>query len=331
MEELVMVWHLSSLDAILLALCLFFAAGIWGTYIIAIACEIAGRISKRIFLDKFAMQMARLGTLIHIAVWLALGAGAFLVFHDQPMLPESIRGNAPLLLGTLALGLIGTALLSIYFGTWKTLKKDKKTVHIILGLLGILCLKPLFWVPIIAIRAQAMNLDAAHSCILPAMGSLLWPLGAQWAFLSVSLSAVLGLGYLLLRRNRDDFGRDYYKYILPICAKWALFPILALIATCAWAYMLIAPKIVFGESLPLMTSLGIRGLSLLCAAMIWIIVIRSKTPLRLKGAILSSIILTLLFLFGTVNAIWEILGTYSGLFVPHTIIHDLLTTMGWLI
>ena len=327
-----MVWHLSSMDAMLLALCLFFVAGIWGTYIIAVVCEIASRISKRIFLDKFAMQMARLGTLTHCAVWLAVGCGAFLIFSDYPSLLKNMHGaNTPLLLGTIALGLVGTALLSIYFGTWKIFKKKQKIVHIALGLLGILCLKPLFWIPIIALRAQAMSTEKLHVSTLPGLDSLLWPLGVQWAILSVSLSAVLGMGYLLLRRNRDDFGRDYYKYAFPVCAKWALFPIPALMATCAWASMLFVPQLDFGDSLPLVASLGIRGISLFFVAIIWIVIIRSKTPLRLKGAIVASIVLTWLFLFGTINALWEILGTYSGIFIPQTSIHELLIALGWII
>ena len=323
-----MVCHLTPQAAGLLALLLLFTAGIWGTYIIAFACEIAGKITRRVFLDKFALQMARLGALIHIAFWPALGWCSFKLLQNGGNLLPIVHDNKPIFLGTLGLSLAGTILILIYFGTWKVLKKNRKPLHILIGAIGLLCMKPLFWIPIIAARALAMDLNVPLVQAIPPLDSILWPMGLQWAFLSLSLAGVLGLVYLLLRRNRDDFGRDYYKYALPVCARWALFPFIVILPLCGWLYVLIAPQVDITASLPLMASLALRAFSLLFAALLWLIIMRSPNPLRLKGVILTSAFLTWTFLLGTLGAFVEIIGLYSGLFTPRTFIADILTAFG---
>ncbi len=323
-----MVCHLTPLTAGLLALLLLFTAGIWGTYIIAFLCESAGRITRRVFLDKYALQMARLGTLIHMAVWIALGGCTWLLLQKKGSLPAALPASEYLLWGTLGSSLLGTVLLALYFATWKVLKKGKKPLHILMGGAGILCMKPLFWIPLAAARALAMDLKGPLYQALPPCDSLLWPLGLQWVFLAVSLSAVLGLVYLLMRRNRDDFGRDYYKYALPVCARWALYPFAATLLLCGWVYVLITPALAFTTSLSLMASTALAALSLLLAALCWLGIMRSANPLRLKGVILAGVLLTWTFLLGTLSALWEIIGLYSGLFVPQTFMADILTGLG---
>ena len=291
--------HLLFSQAALAAVLLLLFAGFWGCPFMALACELAGRITKRIFLDKLALQLTRLSILIHTGIWIGCTTGFAALWYTHP---EEILGFmrpvARVLWPTWGIGLVGTGLLITYLVTWKQLKKDKKPIHMILGLGGFVLIKPLFW-----------------------------PIGVQWAFMALTLAGVLGSLYLLLRRNRDDFGRDYYKFALPICAKWALFPVVADLATCAWIAILVAPTM---PAVPtsLWAALALRELSLILCIIIWIVIMKTATPLRFKGMILASGLFAWTFLMGTVATLWEILGRYTGVYTPHSFVGDLLTSLG---
>ncbi|MGX9366553.1 hypothetical protein ACTVJH_11015 [Desulfoplanes sp. PS50] len=323
-----MIAYLSFSQAALTALVLFLFAGFWGCPIIALVCEIAGRMSKRIFLDKLALQMTRLGSLIHIGTWLGLIAGVAALWYRQPESIALIRPSAWLLLPTLGLGLVGTGLFIIYFATWNLLKKEKKKIHMILGLAGFMLLKPLFWIPVLIIRSKVLGTNLEFQSLFPPLNSLFWPVGIQWAFTSLSMAAVLGSLYLLIRRNRDDFGRDYYKFALPVCAKWALFPFIAVLATCAWIAALTYSAVNIQQATPLMAATAIRGGSLLLCVIIWVVIMKTATPLRFKGMIVASGLFAWTFLIGTLAALWEMLGPYTGVYTPHSFAGSLLTWLG---
>ncbi|GAU09736.1 hypothetical protein [Desulfoplanes formicivorans] len=320
--------HLLFSQAALAAMLLLLFAGFWGCPFIALVCEMAGRMTKRIFLDKLAQQMARLGVLIHTGIWLGCVAGGAVLWHTHP---ESLALTNPLarfLLSTLGLGLVGTGLLIAYFTTWKQLKKDKKPIHIIMGLVGFVLIKPLFWVPALMVRNLFVTTSGQILPAIPPAHSLFWPIGVQWAFMAITLTAVLGSLYLLIRRYRDDFGRDYYKFALPVCAKWALFPVVADLATCAWIAALVAPAIQTPDMTSLWAALALRELSLIVCIIIWVVIMKTATPLRFKGMILASGLFAWTFLVGSVATLWEILGRYTGVYVPHSFVGDLLTYLG---
>ncbi|WP_462324551.1 hypothetical protein [Desulfoplanes sp.] len=315
-------------QASLAALVFFVFAGFWGTFIIAFVCEIAGRMNKRIFLDKLAMQMARLGTLIHIGTWLGLGALTLGLLYTQTDIVVPLREHPRVLLATLGLALIGTGVLITYFATWKRLRKEKKPVHMAIGLVGLVLTKPLFWIPALAVRSLALGEQGPIWPSIPPIGSMLWAVGIQWAFLAISMSAVLGSIYLLFRRNRDDFGRDYYKFALPVCAKWALFPFFGVLITCMWISLLAQSSVEIPGSTALTTALATRAASIILCVGIWLLIMKSATPLRYKGMVFVSGLLSWVFLLATIAALWEIIGKYSGLYIPHTFIADILTYFG---
>ena len=320
--------NLTFSQAALAALLLFLFAGFWGCPIIALVCEIAGRMTKRIFLDKLALQMTRLGTLIHMGLWLGFAASAVTLWYTQPDLIALAQPYARFLLPILGLSIVGTGLFITYFATWKQLKKDKKPMHMALGIAGLICIKPLFWIPALLVRTLALAETDQTWLLIPPVDSMFWAIGMQWVFMAISLSAVLGSLYLLIRRNRDDFGRDYYKFALPVCAKWALFPFVAVLATCAWIAALAYPTVDVMGATPLLAAIGIRGTSLILCVIIWVVIMRTATPLRFKGMILATGLFAWTFLLGTIAAIYEMLGRYTGLYTPHSFAGDLLTYLG---
>jgi|GEM_PF-488225 len=123
--------------------------------------------------------------------------------------------------------------------------------------------------------------------------SFFWPLLLESVPLGFALAAAFTCIWLLLMRKKQDYGRDYYNFALPYCARWAFGA--TLLAVLAGAF-------VFYESRKLMLPELSRDPSLLLdilsaalpllACLLWIFTMRSPHPMRHK----ISVALALLFL-----------------------------------
>ncbi len=323
-----MLNYLSFSQTAMAALLLLLMAGFWGCPIIAILSELAGKITKKIFLDKFALQITRLSILLHAGLWLGCLTLGLILWYRYPGLFTLAQPWMRYILPIFGLALAGTLLLMVSLATWNRLKKKKKILHIAIGLMGVLLLKPLFWCPVLLLRNLALEKAGQTVHLFPPLHSMFWPVGMQWVFTAISLAAVLGSLYLLVRRQHDDFGRDYYNYALPVCAKWALFPFAGVVVFCSWIAFLAFPFIELTNNTPLFAAMGIRGTSLLSCVIIWIVIMKTPTPLRYKGMILTSILLAWTFLMGSILTFYEILGNYTGFYTPHSFLEPLLTSWG---
>jgi hypothetical protein len=77
-----------------------------------------------------------------------------------------------------------------------------------------------------------------------------------------------------------------------------------------------------------MAATAIRGGSLLLCVIIWVVIMKTATPLRFKGMIVASGLFAWTFLIGTLAALWEMLGPYTGVYTPHSFAGSLLTWLG---
>ncbi len=127
------------------------------------------------------------------------------------------------------------------------------------------------------------------------MDSLFWPLLAQSVFLGGAAAGALSCLWLLLMRTRQDYGRDYYNFVLPYCARWALWATPGAMLFGALALYrgqsLMLPELSHAPSMSL--AVAAAGLPAL-AWLLWLPAARSKTPLRHK----ISVVLACLFLAG---------------------------------
>jgi hypothetical protein len=94
------------------------------------------------------------------------------------------------------------------------------------------------------------------------------------------------MGYLILRRNKDDFGRDYYRFALPQAARWGL----ALLAPAAIAVGWLGFRGMIWTPL-LGASMAVAGGAALIGVWLNARAIRSHHPLRLKGGALTACLL----------------------------------------
>lgn len=306
-------------DALLASLALLFyvfpllaAAGL-----AVISCLTAwgGRISGKVFAEKLALQVAEFGVVL-LGLWLLLvsarwglwaaswwavgdvGQGFYPLFFDVP--------------GHLAMVAVLASI--VLTRTWR--RSGRATaVHLCLGCiaaflwLGTMAafLAGLFWRqanPGLEARLPLEGVTAVLACPLP------WLIWAQCIFLALAVGGGLTLVYLLVRRNREDFGRDYYGWAVQRCSWWA---IMAGVVQSGWAIAVFWRTDLAGPAQAAMAEAGRLSLaagamldhpampalatSLILAALSWtclLPVLKSRTPLRMKAWMLLHVLLTAL-------------------------------------
>ncbi|MDD3312969.1 hypothetical protein [Pseudodesulfovibrio sp.] len=270
--------------------------GAFGSPVVAVLGELAAKSKKRIFYDKFGQQAGAMGRLLLVLLILVWGASCAVVYFRFPQLAERlIAPGAVFIEAAVACAVFLLAGL-IHFSTWKAMRQAKGA-HIALGLLAAVASVTAL---ALAVPAKLMlnRPDGAADSLFGHPMAL--PLAVMYALLSVACAAGLAAAYLVLRRNRDDFGRDYYNFSLPLAARWAVIPMLGFLVCQGWLFA------VLPETFRTMTLgtplcwvwLGVAVLGLVCAAL-WLVVARSKTPLRLKG--LCFLALALLWIMHTLS------------------------------
>lgn len=131
--------------------------------------------------------------------------------------------------------------------------------------------------------------------------SFFWPLLAASVPLGFALAASFATLWLVAMRDRQDYGRDYYAFAMPYCARWALG---------ATPAAILAGVLVFFESrkimLPELSHLPSPLLDIVSAALpllaclLWIFIIRSAHPMRHK---ISATLAFLLLMGGFVGQV----------------------------
>ena len=270
------------------ALFLLAALGVLGACVIAPVNEMVARSRKKIFFDKFAEQLTAMNLLAAVIAVIGLIAGFFMLSSGQEWFQLWLRKQQIelyVLLGGLAGLLIFTP---VYRFTWKKMRKQKNT-HIPLGLVttatGLLTLVAGGMVAL-KMRTAYMVTAGATQAAVTALQSVYVPFMAFLITAALSSAGALSLVYLVLRRNKDDFGRDYYKFSLPLAARWSIIPTVLVLITQAWLIMTLPETakavVLTGNGLILWI------VAMICTALscgVWVPVSKSDSPLQFKGLI----------------------------------------------
>ncbi len=306
----------SSFEAIgfnLVTCFLFFLllAGLCGS-IIAVVTERLFAVRGKVFYDKCAQQIARM-TLWLVGIAFALGVIATLTlgFNLSPELFEPPFGRAmPFLL---VLPVLCFILTFIYYRSWKALRKARM-LHVLIGLAaGVLALGTLFqlllFVRGLLLPLPGLSADAGVAEVGRAMIRDLAEESSVW--LSFIHSAAVGLGaagaaslaWLLLRRKRDVYGRDYYVFAVQYCARWAFVSTIAgliISAVLIWRILAGSPP-GLTQTPPLVSFIVGYGFPLLCCV-IWGVILLSTAPLRHKPGMVGACVLLLCAIYAQITA-----------------------------
>ena len=291
--------HITQMDFLLaafmapLALQLFIGLSGFGAFTLAATSESQAESQKKVFFSKFAKQISSMGVFLVVYVVLAVaGSAVFLTMRHAAAFALWVEN--PMLSAPLAITLAATAALCLaYRAMWDKLKNNK-SLRKFLGITAVAGSWAVFFVSL-AMKLFALKTPpditwpAAPSQVLGmARFACFWPLLLQAILLSMACAGALGLLYLLLRREKDDFGRDYYNFAVKYCAKWALFPSLAQIPAQAWfLYTLWEPITNVGNKDPILMFSGAGLVFIMGACALWTGVIRAGNPLRQKPLIFA--------------------------------------------
>ncbi|MCC8193985.1 MAG: hypothetical protein LIP28_05000 [Deltaproteobacteria bacterium] len=274
-------------------------AGCFGPFI-AIASEFLAMRTKRAFYARTARQIAQMSLTAGIAAAVFTGCAIAWFAADEPaLLAEPYLPPLALAGGSIGIALL---LLAVYVKT-RPEKGPAGKDHLTLGLAaGAWAAFSLFCCTGLARRllhsppefdlSLPWTAQLTLFLAIPA-DSFFRPLLIESVPLGFAFAAAFACLWLLLMREKQDYGRDYYAFALPYCAKWAA--VFTLLAVCAGGYVfheargLMLPELSREPSLLLDLSSAVLPI---LACLIWLLVARSAHPMRNK----ISIVLACLFL-----------------------------------
>ncbi|EHJ49282.1 hypothetical protein DFW101_3283 [Solidesulfovibrio carbinoliphilus subsp. oakridgensis] len=252
----------------------------------------------KIFIDKFGQQASTFALLGGLWVFVVLCAALVALHFLLPATAPSFLG-LPLPLAAWAGPLLaGGAAFLAYRGLWQRLKA-KKARHAVVGLSASLLLWLAFYAALAAARPLQVGLppDTGPAFLLPPADSLFWRLLAEGLLLSLGLAGVFTGAWLVWRRDKDDFGRDYYNFTMRLAARIGFAALLASVAAMAWLGLGLLP--VVGElSSRLTVAVGLYGTGMLLALVCLGVVMPKENALRHKVLLAAAFLATLVALTG---------------------------------
>lgn len=275
------------------------AASCWGPFL-AIISERMAVTRKRAFYGKLSQQIARMNLFLGVAAMAAVAAAAAFTATREPAL-LAFPYRLPLMVtGTCAALAAFFLLLYVMF---LPKKGSSGPVHIAIGLVaGCASVCTLFLATGMARRlahtlpttdpALSWQEQLLDFFIIPP-DSFIWPLLAESIPLGFAFAAAFAAVWLLLMRNREDYGRDYYAFAMRNCAKWALTA--TPVAVLAGAFAFFRGRDIMLPELSQLPSLLLDALTVILpflACVLWAVIVRSEHPMRRKvSAVLAAFFL----------------------------------------
>ncbi|RQD57637.1 MAG: hypothetical protein D5R98_08760 [Desulfonatronovibrio sp. MSAO_Bac4] len=305
-------------DGMLIALGVMILGCSFAIPALAFITEITGMLRARIFIDKFAQQTARLGLLFVYALGLAITAAWTASRYITDFYLPEITGfwiEYEIFWDfCLYLSILSILLFSTYFFLWNRMRRVK-SLHAFTGVLAVIAVKILLALLIWAFYRELMVIPE----VIPELDSIFLPILSQIYLLSLAAAAVLSLVYLLLRRNRDDFGRDYYRFALSFGAKWGiLFSVFSPFA-CVWLYLIMDGKFDFSYTA---ISGAVYALTLIVMTLILWRVAVSDQPIRKKALLTLCPVLVWIIFVARMVSYLEFANMDAGKTIIYTFVRD---------
>lgn len=200
-----------------------------GLYFISATAKIIGVSKKRNIFEKCSRQLAFLALWLG---WIILACARVWLYFLEPPFPENTLAGYMTEMSWLLFSM-GVLLGTIYYFLWKPLK-NMPVLHVTLGMLAAIQNCVALASILFTLKICASGPPFKIPCELPEIFPQVWDAAIFSAacytlLLIFSLAGAFGLLWLILRRKKDDFGRDYYNLTLRWCAAWANYPWLLLI------------------------------------------------------------------------------------------------------
>ncbi len=271
----------------------------FGSPVVAVLGEIAGKSKGKVFFDKYGQQTAAMGLVLLILLLVIYGAGLGVAYTKfSQLFQQYINLDSPLMNAFIAMGAF--VVLSLpYYLTWKKMR-NSKGLHLTIGMGAALAAVTCVSIAVQSKLTIGLSPEMVQEQAALGIRSMLLPMAVMYTILVMVSAAGLSCAYLVLRRNKDDFGRDYYNFALKLAARWAVVPMIGFVACQGWLFAVLPETyktMVIGTPLGIVWGAG-TALGIICA-IIWLLIARSEAPLRLKG--LTFLAAALLWIAHTAN------------------------------
>lgn len=270
-----------------------------GIYFLSATAKIIAVSRRRSAYDKCSRQIALLG--LFLGWGLLVGSRIWLYFTRAKYIDGSIE-SFMLEMSWLLLSL-GVLFSTIYYCCWRILK-NMPVLHSTLGVISavqnciaLVCV--LFTIRLLAFAPAAVAEELALPTLFPnAWEAPVWSAACYTTPLIFALAGAFCSFWLVMRRKRDDFGRDYYNLMLPWCAAWARNAWLIV-----WLLLLISTilEIWPGNAAPGFD--GSRAIVDGCCMLIWFVplllwnlVKKSPVPMRHSWAVFVALLFAIAFM-----------------------------------
>jgi len=275
-----------------------------GSPALSATAEILADARQKVFLRKLAQQVSKVGPAWLVAALLLTGLAMALCQAQAATVATALLAS-PALWAPPAVSLGALLVFSLLHAlTWAKLK-ESRGLHKALGLLAALSGLGLIWLLLSASRLltvlepEALGSASLLSHVTMPAASPFWPLlGLAW-LLALACAGGLGLAYVLMRRTRDDWGRDYYGFALRFCAGWTLLFLALQAGFLGWLSLAhVLDTLALPTDNVLLTALATTAATLLPALAAYLLVWRSAAPLRQKPLMVAGAMLLPLMLAG---------------------------------
>jgi hypothetical protein len=297
----------------LLCLLLFLQAASLGAPLLAAAAEGLFAARRKAFYDKCALQISQLACLLGVAGFAV--SGVFLCIGLQNLQPDFPRQlpPLPLWLPGLAAPLLSGLHLALR-GPLKTRRVFRVPLCLAaaaaafaMQLACLLLLDILQDPPLTVPQPQNELFDGVWEAPLAVLAARLlshadspafWPALVCPPVFGLAAAAALSQLWLIVRRGRADYGRDYYSFAMRYCARAALAATAAALTLAGGIFALLRTDFPgdFSQPPDLGLALVAAGLPLSCC-LIWLGIIKSDHPLRHKPGVLFACLFLLIALY----------------------------------
>lgn len=264
--------------------------------------ELSAHSRKQVFARKFAQQTSPLGLVLIVYTALVAGGAAYMIATRSG--GELLEAFALPVLAPLGAWIL---LAAAHATTWKAMK-GQPAFHAVLGLLagasglaGVHAVAALTRASLGPVHAEPHGGLHVDTLLSPAIASAHWPLLAHMVFVAFAAAAAISIIWLFLRRNKDDWGRDYYVFAMRQASRRASLALLAAICVQGWLVSTlqhIPSAILMRNDIGLPWAAGL----VLGAAATWLFfrLSRSEHPMRGKAAAAAAIVCLWLMVAGEI-------------------------------
>ena len=285
------------------------ALAVAGVPTITAAAGLAKVKRLKIFIDKFGQQAATFALLGGLWAFVILCAALAALHVLAPATAPYFLGIPWPAAALAAPVLAGAAVFLSYRGLWQRLK-TQKALHGGIGFAATVCLWLAFYAGLAMLRPLALRLPAPADALflLPPGNSLFWRLLAEGVALSLCLAGAYTGAWLVWRRNKDDFGRDYYNFTLRLAARVTFVGQVLALAAMGWIVLGLLPLV--GElSARLSIAVALYGTGSLLTLLFAAVVMPQENALRHKFMLVGAFAASIMAATG-------LLAGFAAIFLP---------------